>query len=66
LNHDTVHFTVQKEQHLRLLSLIQRESILYVTDTISIASSLVDFYAFLRLHRWYTLLVAEVTFQHIP
>jgi uncharacterized protein YfaQ (DUF2300 family) len=38
-------YTVQKGQHLHLVSLMQRESILYVTDTVSINSFLADFYA---------------------
>jgi hypothetical protein len=54
--------TVQNRQRVRLVPHMHRESILYETDTIRIASFLTDFYA---LSRWNTLSVAEVTFQHI-
>jgi hypothetical protein len=35
---------VQKEEPVRLILLMQRENILYVTDTINVASFLADFY----------------------
>jgi hypothetical protein len=35
---------VQKEEPVRLILLIQRENILYMTDTIDVASFLADFY----------------------
>jgi hypothetical protein len=37
--------TVQKRQRVRLVPLMQRESIPYVTDTICVTSFLADFYA---------------------
>jgi hypothetical protein len=37
--------TVQKRQRVRLVHHMQRKSILYVTDNLSIASFLADFYA---------------------
>jgi hypothetical protein len=37
--------TVQNRQRVRLVPHMHRESILYVTDTMSIASFLADFYA---------------------
>jgi hypothetical protein len=58
--------TVQKGERVRLVLLMQCEKILYMTDTVGVASSLADFTRYLRLHHWNTLLVAEVTFQHIP
>jgi hypothetical protein len=36
--------TVQKEEPVRLILLMQREKILYLTDTIDVASFLADFY----------------------
>jgi hypothetical protein len=37
-------YTVQKEESVRLYLLMQRENILYMTDTIDVASLLADFY----------------------
>jgi hypothetical protein len=37
-------YTVQKEEPVRLILLMQRENILYMTDTIDVASFLADFY----------------------
>jgi hypothetical protein len=37
-------YTVQKEEPVRLILLMQRENILYMTDTTGVASFLVDFY----------------------
>jgi hypothetical protein len=37
-------YTVQKEEPVRLILLMQRENILYTTDTIDVASFLSDFY----------------------
>jgi hypothetical protein len=49
--------SVQKGQRLRLVLLMQRENILYMTNSASIALFLADFYALsIRLHRWNTLL----------
>jgi hypothetical protein len=36
--------TVQKEEPVRLILLMQHENILYMTDTIDVASFLADFY----------------------
>jgi hypothetical protein len=36
--------TVQKEEPVRLILLMQRENILCITDTIDVASFLADFY----------------------
>jgi hypothetical protein len=36
--------TVQKEEPVRLILLMQRETILYMTDTIDVASFMADFY----------------------
>jgi hypothetical protein len=40
---DAAH-TVQKEEPVRLILLMQRENILYMTDTIDVASFLAGFY----------------------
>jgi hypothetical protein len=37
-------YTAQKEEPVRLILLMQRENILYMTDTIDVASFLADFY----------------------
>jgi hypothetical protein len=37
-------YTVQKEEPVRLILLMQRENILYMTDTIDVASFLAGFY----------------------
>jgi hypothetical protein len=37
-------YTVQKEDPVRLILLMQRENILYMTDTTVVASFLADFY----------------------
>jgi hypothetical protein len=37
-------YTVQKEEPVRLILLMQREKIRYMTDTIDVASFLADFY----------------------
>jgi hypothetical protein len=37
-------YTVQKEEPVRLILLMQRENILYMTDTTDVASFLADFY----------------------
>jgi hypothetical protein len=37
-------YTVQKEEPVRLILLMQRVNILYMTDTIHVASFLADFY----------------------
>jgi hypothetical protein len=41
---ETSSHTVQKEEPVRLILLMQRENILYMTDTIDVASFLADFY----------------------
>jgi hypothetical protein len=38
------HITVQKEQSVRLVSLMQREIILYMASAICVSSCLADFY----------------------
>jgi hypothetical protein len=38
------YYTVQKEEPVRLILLMQRENILYMTDTIDVASFMADFY----------------------
>jgi hypothetical protein len=40
----TVLYTVQKEEPVRLILLMQHENILYMTDTIGVASFFADFY----------------------
>jgi hypothetical protein len=54
---------VQKEEPVRLILLMQRENILYVTDTINVASFLADFYVlytcYINLRRWNTWNVLE-------
>jgi hypothetical protein len=39
-------YTVQKEEPVRLILLMQRENILYMTDTLDVASFLADFYVY--------------------
>jgi hypothetical protein len=39
-----VNHTVQKEEPVRLILLMQRENILYMTDAIDVASFLADFF----------------------
>jgi hypothetical protein len=43
LSHETI-YTVQKEQGVRLVSLMQREIILYMASAICVSSYLADFY----------------------
>jgi hypothetical protein len=48
-------YTVQKEEPVRLILLMQRENILYTTDTLGVASFLADFLAcYIGLRRWNT------------
>jgi hypothetical protein len=44
--------TVQKEQGVRLVSLMQREIILYMASAICVSSYLADFYLYLNLRHW--------------
>jgi hypothetical protein len=47
-------YTLQKEEPVRLILLMQRENILYMTDTIDVASFLADFTCYINLRRWNT------------
>jgi hypothetical protein len=51
-------YTVQKEEPVRLILLMQRENILYMTDTMDIASYLADFYV---LYKFASLEYVECT-----
>jgi hypothetical protein len=42
-------YTVQKEEPVHLILLMQREKILYMTDTIDVASFLADFCVLITL-----------------
>jgi hypothetical protein len=50
--------TVQKEEPVRLILLMQREKILYMTDTIDVASFMADFYV---LYKFASLEYVECT-----
>jgi hypothetical protein len=56
-------FTVQKGQRLRFIPLMQRENILYMTNSESIALFLADFYA---LSTSVSLECAISSVMHIP
>jgi hypothetical protein len=51
-------YTVQKEEPVRLILLMQREKILSMTDTIDVASFLADFYV---LYKFASLEYVECT-----
>jgi hypothetical protein len=51
-------YTVQKEETVRLILLMQREKILYMTDTIDVASFLANFYV---LYKFASLEYVECT-----
>jgi hypothetical protein len=53
---DNYLYTVQKEEPVRLILPMQRENILYMTDTTDVASFLADFYV---LYKFMTLEYVE-------
>jgi hypothetical protein len=55
---------IQKGQRLRLVPLIQRESILHMTDIIRVTSFWQIFTRYLRLHRWNTSTMLEYVLRY--